>query len=315
MEKQPDASIYLKIYMEGKNTIVFEGQRLQECIGYYPNDGHRFGTVATGAEHIAITPEAKDAFRKIVAEAQHTGDDISCLDISACYPEADGKTCDKKGSTEVSVSYIGPIATRWNVDEVIADPDFFIGCGEGAPDLSLLDRLVPISQEEIEEKKLRLLLTEQCNRDCSGCCNKDWELSKLPVCTDYTKYKMIMLTGGEPMLQPELVMQAIDTICRQTNAPIILYTADLSNWNQLMRILERIDGITVTLHTPEDTVRFKSFDRRYQPSEQIKERMRLNVFAEAGSVEAKPYWMVKRNMQWIKNCPLPEKEIFMRYQK
>ena len=50
--------------------------------------------------------------------------------------------------------------------------------------------------------KLRLLLFEECNRSCPGCCNRDWDLQPLPVCYDLPPYRIILLTGGEPMLYP-----------------------------------------------------------------------------------------------------------------
>ena len=45
------------------------------------------------------------------------------------------------------------------------------------------------------DEKLRLLLFEECDRDCPGCCNRDWDLRSLPVCRDFTPYQVIMLTG------------------------------------------------------------------------------------------------------------------------
>lgn len=72
--------------------------------------------------------------------------------------------------------------------------------------------------------KLRLLLLDDCNRNCPGCCNRDWDLQALPLCQDYTPYRLIMLTGGEPMLYPEIIREAIAAIRRQTNVPIYLYT-------------------------------------------------------------------------------------------
>ena len=35
------------------------------------------------------------------------------------------------------------------------------------------------------DEKLRLLLFEECDRDCPGCCNRDWDLRSLPVCRDF----------------------------------------------------------------------------------------------------------------------------------
>lgn len=136
--------IYLKIYMENNDTLVFEGQGKVDKDGYYPTrwdeTAMRIGTVVVGAEHITITNEAKKAFKRIVREARHTGDDISCVDIYSAYKKVDGKFEDHP--TEVCVSYIGDIVTKFNIEEVIHDEEFFIGCGEEIPDLRLLDNLV-----------------------------------------------------------------------------------------------------------------------------------------------------------------------------
>lgn len=35
------------------------------------------------------------------------------------------------------------------------------------------------------DEKLRLLLFEECDRDCPGCCNRDWDLRSFPVCRDF----------------------------------------------------------------------------------------------------------------------------------
>ena len=91
--------------------------------------------------------------------------------------------------------------------------------------------------------KLRLLLLDDCNRNCPGCCNRDWDLQALPLCQDYTPYRLIMLTGGEPMLYPEIIREAIAAIRRQTNVPIYLYTAMPEQLDMLMPLL---DGVTVT---------------------------------------------------------------------
>lgn len=167
----------------------------------------------------------------------------------------------------------------------------------------------------MKKKKLRLLLFEACNRNCTGCCNKDWDLKSLSYCTDYTPYSEILLTGGEPMLKPDLVIRVVEKIRRQTTAPIILYTADLTKPLWLFLIAPNIDGLTVTLHEPNDALAFKAFDKQFKPPMRMLDRLRLNVFKEVGAVEAKPYWKVKPDMEWIKNCPLPDGEVFMRYKE
>lgn len=137
--------IYLKIYVENGDTIVFEGQGTEDKNGYYPtrwdDTAKRFGTVVIGKEHISITDEAKTAFRRIVRDAHHTGDDLSCLDIHTCYGrKEDGSITDECNT--VCVSYLGDIITKWNIEDVIHDEEFFIGTGEGLPQVSLLNALM-----------------------------------------------------------------------------------------------------------------------------------------------------------------------------
>lgn len=136
------AEIYLKIYTENEGrTLVLEGQGDTEKKGYYPTGGGRIGTVVIGAEHISITADANEAFRKIILRAHRTGDDISCLDIHRTqrFDKEKGEWTEEGG--DICVSYLGDFVTKLDIDAVIADEDFFIGCGEGAPDTKLLDEL------------------------------------------------------------------------------------------------------------------------------------------------------------------------------
>lgn len=140
--------VYLKIYTEDNDKVlVFEGQGVDDISPYYyptrwDEIAKRIGTVVVGKEHIRITQSAREAFRRIVREAKKTGDDISCIDIHTCYGRTDdGKIDEERGCMEVCVSYIGDIVTKFNIEEVIRDENFFIGMGEGVPALSLLEAI------------------------------------------------------------------------------------------------------------------------------------------------------------------------------
>ena len=156
--------------------------------------------------------------------------------------------------------------------------------------------------------KLRLLLFEECGRNCPGCCNRDWDLQALPVCQDFTPYQIIMLTGGEPMLHPEIIHSAVTEIRRQTKAPIYLYTAMTQGLDELMPLL---DGVTLTLHTPDDYLPFWRFDQSARNLDG--KSLRLNIFEEVGPVACSTKWQVKDHMKWIPDCPLPDGEVLMRY--
>lgn len=148
---------------------------------------------------------------------------------------------------------------------------------------------------------LRLLLLSACNRACPGCCNKQWDIATLPVVRDFRGYNMVILTGGEPMLNPSLVVGVTHHIRCQTTAPIILYTAKPEG---LPLVMPYLDGVTVTLHEQADVAPFLALPKLHGS-------LRVNVFAgvEVGDV---PGWQAKRNIEWIEDCPLPKDEVFMR---
>lgn len=164
-------------------------------------------------------------------------------------------------------------------------------------------------------KKLRLVLNTDCNRNCEGCCNKDWDLENLEIATDYAQYDEILLTGGEPMLYPDHIERVVGVLREQTVAPIYLYTAKIDDTFAAMKILEIIDGITITLHEYKDGVYFRAF-KNFLPIYFEDKSLRLNVFKGAGDygVFWNTPWKIKEDMEWIKDSPLPEGESLKRYQ-
>lgn len=162
-------------------------------------------------------------------------------------------------------------------------------------------------------RKLRLLVWEKCNRRCIGCCNKDWDLSSLEVCNGYGEYGKgdeILLTGGEPLLDPDGLMKIIQEIRKQSAARIYVYTAKVDNIEKAKAVLEAVDGICVTLHEECDVVPFLAFDKAISGKGKS---LRLNVFKEAkwdcsSFASGVNGWMVKGDIEWIKNAPLPTGE-------
>lgn len=161
---------------------------------------------------------------------------------------------------------------------------------------------------------LRLLLFEDCNRSCKGCCNKQWDLSKLPVETDFTGYDKIILTGGEPMLKPEYLKDVIRMIRSKTDAKIVVYTAKVDDRCMFLDIIEMVDGVTVTLHKSYDWIPFKYLDEALWAINDFGDKtFRLNIFKEVNT--GKIYfdkWQIKDDIVWIEDCPLPKNEIFKR---
>ena len=161
-------------------------------------------------------------------------------------------------------------------------------------------------------KTLRLLLFEACNRKCPGCCNKDWNLGGLPVASSFKGYKEIILTGGEPMLRPHLIKQVADRIREDTTAKIYVYTAKVDDIKEALSVLESVDGLTVTLHEPADLEPFRRFDAARKARGIEGKSLRLNIFFNVETIQPEG-WKVKAGIEWIKDCPLPSNEVFMRF--
>ncbi len=168
---------------------------------------------------------------------------------------------------------------------------------------------------ETKPTKLRLMLLEECEKNCEGCCNKNWNIRELPVCLSYDGYEEVLLTGGEPMLEPEFVEEVIAEI-RQVNpkAKVYLYTAKVEDITAAVRLLNKLDGMTVTLHTQGDVDPFAEFVKAVNLYHTYKS-LRLNVFKGVDIRHLKDLykWCVKSEVEWIKNCPLPSDEVFMRF--
>lgn len=162
--------------------------------------------------------------------------------------------------------------------------------------------------------KLRLVMFEQCNRSCEGCCNNDWDLNGLDVCDSFEGYDMIMLTGGEPMLKPDLVIETAERIRQNSMAKIILYTAKSRRALDLIAVMHWLDGLTLTLHEQYDVEAFIQLNKLIQRSPSLFcKDLRLNVFSnvDIDGLNTR-FWQVKDGIEWIKDCPLPEGEVIQR---
>lgn len=162
-------------------------------------------------------------------------------------------------------------------------------------------------------KKLRLLVTESCNRSCAGCCNKQWDLKKLPIAKDFDGYDMIMVTGGEP-LQPSKLAGTLDLLKRMSNLPaaVYVYTACAEN---VIPVLGWTDGVTLTLHEQADVAEFLKLNSFLLGRLAYRGlSLRLNVFNEVALPAGLDLslWKVKLGIRWIEDCPLPADEEFAR---
>lgn len=170
-------------------------------------------------------------------------------------------------------------------------------------------------------KKLRLLFTPHCDRNCKMCCNKNWDLSQLPLfdecdIIDTTMYDEILITGGEPLLYPtDLYNLCEDLKFWNSGIKIYVYTAYTKTWTgNHLELFDIVDGFTVTIHDQKSADEFFYTEtklRRYSDGYSGKS-MRLNVF-ENIKLHMPTKWIIKDNLVWLKDCQLPTNEVFMRF--
>lgn len=173
-------------------------------------------------------------------------------------------------------------------------------------------------------KKLRLLVTTKCPNKCPMCCNNSWDFDKLPV-VDRWNYDEIMITGGEPLLFVDSLAEnliSLQTIfdMEGINPKIYIYTADCTR--NVTKILYYVDGIVLTPHKELDIehfIRLNNYLLKHKDDNDIKNAsLRLNLFPDMKALLPKDIdlslWQVK-DMEWIKDCPVPEGEDFRRIAK
>jgi organic radical activating enzyme len=162
---------------------------------------------------------------------------------------------------------------------------------------------------------IRLIFTENCNRKCPGCCNKNYNFDDHPTwdINQARKSPMIMITGGEPMLYARQVKALIRKIQAQKyNGHIILYTALVLPYEgrAAQEVLKMIDGMTLTLHEQRDIFAFKTFNSLLELNGPYDKSLRLNVFEGVTLPDYPlPLWQIKKDRVWVDDCPLPNDEV------
>lgn len=107
------------------------------------------------------------------------------------------------------------------------------------------------------EKIIHLLITSLCNRNCEFCCNKQYDLNKIPYVTDeeLKNAETLLLTGGEPFLFSNPCEIATHYKLKYKNIKnIYVYTnaLELLRYLNLNKFLNGIDGLSVSIKNELD---------------------------------------------------------------
>lgn len=171
----------------------------------------------------------------------------------------------------------------------------------------------------VQDKTLRLLVTNKCSRNCPKCCNKQFNLDKIPIVTSYS-YREICITGGEPLLQQPKIQGSLRYLIydiRQASpeTKIFIYTAEPLGVYEILAI---VDGITITLHDKRGLQEFLILNRDLLSLKSANLLPDISLILKIFKEITLPknidlsIWKIKDNLIWIDDCPLPEDEDFKR---
>lgn len=162
-------------------------------------------------------------------------------------------------------------------------------------------------------KTARLIITMDCSRNCSYCCNKyDSILSKaihIKKLSEIADYDTVCITGGEPSLDPIRTIEIINSIKQISNPIIYLYTA-------LFDVgipFKKVDGIHYTLHentNGDDIYDFISFQHAASGYRNKSFRLFIHPGINHSIAIIPSVWSRIESNTWIneKDCQLPEGE-------
>lgn len=166
----------------------------------------------------------------------------------------------------------------------------------------------------------RLIVTEQCNRRCWYCCNKQEHIQKAmrPVTMDMIvgKYTHYIITGGEPLMTNtyddtfSVICRLVESLTPQGKLPWIgVYTANATVF--MPEILNLIDGITYSLHGNPDSHDIEMFHRFQKLLEfDFKVSAWLNIERGFNALlRLRPsLWDRIETFEPLDPCPIPEGE-------
>jgi hypothetical protein len=165
-------------------------------------------------------------------------------------------------------------------------------------------------------KKARVIVTYDCDRDCRGCCNKNWKYDPPKPIKSFKGFSEVIITGGEPLLFPRKLGTLITQIRKENSeAKIFVYTSATELPWLIKGLSQFVDGLCLTLHDKLDVSYFNEFQIYNTFSFFRGKSMRLNIFRRIDYPFNTSGWKVKANIRWKKDCPLPKDETLYRLPK
>lgn len=159
-------------------------------------------------------------------------------------------------------------------------------------------------------KKMKLLVTNKCDKKCEMCLNNKINTMSLPIAKSFKRFDEVTIVGGEPSLLsfPEL-MSIIHKI-KKDNSLCKIFLHTLKPSRSIEKILRLLDGVTVSLQFKDDIDDFMSFALYIKSREKIFEEkiLKLDIFKSIDLQRfdfANPVfhlWEINANIGYFDNC-------------
>ncbi|MHA2402435.1 MAG: hypothetical protein ACXADH_05530 [Candidatus Kariarchaeaceae archaeon] len=169
-------------------------------------------------------------------------------------------------------------------------------------------------------KDARLIFTEDCNRNCPKCCNNGYNFDDYPgwKWSYINNIETLCISGGEPMLYPFQLLafinryKALQSVCYKPTT-LYVYTAYIKDVEMVMKVINKVDGIVVTLHDQYSVGMFELLNNSLEMFGPYDKSLRLNIFNHNVQLPKRPFplWNVMRDRQWMDECPLPEDKMYV----
>ena len=162
----------------------------------------------------------------------------------------------------------------------------------------------------------RVIVTYRCNRNCPGCCNGHGNnVRKIIDIGELLKYDEIVITGGEPMLIKKDVIRLLLLLrSRGFSGKIYMYTAFFEDDAYSDILLERLNGITFTIHaeaTENDIVVFKQLSNIIVAKPHLSSRLFIDsrIWNKFEDFQRRlSMWDEVRKLEWKDECKPAENE-------
>ena len=184
-----------------------------------------------------------------------------------------------------------------------------------------------MAERKVEPEIMHLMILSKCNYKCELCCNKLYDIEKIPVATvkELKTIHTLCITGGEPFLASidldDFASSVKDDFPNIKN--IFVYTSGLILMYRLPHFFSYIDGLSISPKSMKDWLALEKIVNNtscnYLNNISGLHSNRLYVFKEQVLIFEKRFKYIAEKLNlnvlyrtWDKEFKTPDNEIFRR---